>query len=114
VAQGGIQAAEHVAKLVTYDLSVGLREPARREPFGYRDKGNMATIGRSHAIAEIGKVHLTGLAAWLAWLALHLFFLVGLRNRISVLIQWTYSYFSYKRGARIILGLESSTPPPPK
>jgi NADH dehydrogenase len=114
VAQGGIQSAEHIAKLITYDLSVGVRDPAQREAFAYHDKGNMATIGRSHAIAEIGKVRLTGLAAWLAWLALHLFFLIGLRNRISVLLQWTYSYFSYKRGARVILGLESSLPPPPK
>lgn len=113
VAQGGIQGGAHVAKLVARDLAEGPREPAQREAFAYRDKGNMATIGRSHAIAEIGKLHLTGMIAWLAWLALHLFFLIGLRNRLAVLMQWTYAYFTYKRGARIILGLESSDPPPP-
>jgi NADH dehydrogenase len=114
VAQGGIQEGDHVAKLIARDLTAGEREPTQREAFAYHDKGNMATIGRSHAIAEIGKLHLTGLVAWLAWLALHLFFLIGLRNRISVLIQWTYSYFSYKRGARVILGMEISDLPPPK
>jgi NADH dehydrogenase len=114
VAQGGIQGGAHVAKLIAHDLTAGLRTPAQREPFAYHDKGNMATIGRSHAIAEIGKLHLTGLMAWLAWLALHLFFLIGLRNRISVLIQWTYAYFSYRRGARIIHGMTFSDQPPPK
>ncbi len=114
VAQGGIQGGQHVARLLTYDLSTTARSPEQREAFAYRDKGNMATIGRSHAIAEIGRIRLSGVPAWLAWLALHLFFLIGLRNRVSVLIQWTYSYFSYRRGARIILGLESDTPPPPK
>ena len=82
-----------------------------RRAFAYWDKGNMATIGRTHAIAEIGKLHLTNYSAWLSWLALHLFFLIGLRNRISVLIQWTYSYFTYQRGARIIMGLGDSPPP---
>jgi len=112
VAQGGIQGGAHVAKLIAHDLAAGPRAPAQREPFAYHDKGNMATIGRSHAIAEIGKLHLTGLMAWLAWLALHLFFLIGLRNRISVLIQWTYAYFTYRRGARIIHGMTFSAPPP--
>lgn len=111
VCQGGIQGGAHVAKLIARDLAGGPREPAQREAFAYNDKGNMATIGRSHAIAEIGKLHLTGLMAWLAWLALHLFFLIGFRNRLSVLLQWTYAYFSYKRGARIILGMEPSAPP---
>jgi NADH dehydrogenase len=114
VAQGSIQGAIHVAKLMARDMAEGAREPAQREAFAYRDKGNMATIGRSRAIAEIGKLHLTGFPAWLAWLALHLFFLVGFRNRISVLIQWTFSYFTYKRGARIIHGIDEAHPPPTK
>ena len=112
VCQGGMQGGAHVAKLIARDLTGGPREPATREAFAYNDKGNMATIGRSHAIAEIGRLHLTGLVAWLAWLALHLFFLIGFRNRISVLLQWTYAYFSYKRGARIILGMKDTAPPP--
>ncbi len=104
VCQGGMQGGAHVAKLIARELRGG--DPAGREAFAYHDKGSMATIGRSRAIAEIGKLHLSGLAAWAAWLALHLFFLIGFRNRMSVLLHWTYSYFSYKRGARIILGLE--------
>lgn len=112
VAQAGMQGGMHAAKIIARDLAEGPRDPAQREAFAYRDKGNMATIGRSHAIAELGKLHLTGPVAWLAWLALHLFFLIGLRNRISVLIEWTYSYFSYKRGARIIMGMDDSGPPP--
>jgi NADH:ubiquinone reductase (H+-translocating) len=103
VCQGGMQGGAHVAKLIAREIRGG--DPAQREAFAYHDKGSMATIGRSRAIAEIGRLHLSGLAAWLAWLALHLFFLIGFRNRISVLLHWTYSYFSYKRGARIILGL---------
>ncbi len=103
VAQGGIQGGAHVAKVIARELREG--PGAVRPAFAYWDKGNMATIGRTHAIAQIGKLHLTDYPAWLSWLALHLFFLIGLRNRISVLIQWTYSYFTYRRGARIILGL---------
>ena len=62
----------------------------------------MATIGRSAAVAWIGKFKFSGLLAWLAWLFIHLIFLIGFRNKLAVLLQWTYSYFSYKRSARII------------
>ena len=72
--------------------------------FHYFDKGNMATIGRSRAIAEIGKLHLTGWIAWMAWLLIHIFFLIGFRNRAIVLFQWAWSYFTYQRGARLITG----------
>jgi NADH dehydrogenase len=65
----------------------------------------MATIGRSAAVAWIGKLHFSGFLAWLAWLLIHLIFLVGFRNRLAVLIQWTYSYLTYKRSARIITSL---------
>jgi NADH:quinone reductase (non-electrogenic) len=66
----------------------------------------MATIGRSAAVALIGKIKLSGFIAWLAWLFIHLIFLIGFRNRAAVLLQWTYAYFAYKRGARIITKLE--------
>ena len=66
----------------------------------------MATIGRSAAVARIGKLEVTGFPAWLAWLGIHLIFLVGFRNKLAVLLQWTYSYFTFKRGARIITGLK--------
>ena len=95
-----------MAKTIACELKEGPK--AVRRAFAYWDKGNMATIGRTHAIAEIGKLHLTNYSAWLSWLALHLFFLIGLRNRISVLIQWTYSYFTYRRGARIIMGMSEA------
>jgi len=104
VAQGAMQGGAHVARLMAYDIAVGARRPEQREAFAYRDKGNMATIGRSAAIAQIGRIHLSGFPAWAIWLVLHLVFLIGLRNRISVLTQWIYSYFAYKRGARIIMG----------
>ncbi|MFO0665233.1 MAG: NAD(P)/FAD-dependent oxidoreductase [Polyangiaceae bacterium] len=75
-----------------------------RSPFRYKDKGTMATIGRSRAIAQTGKMHLTGMTAWLAWLFVHLLFLIGYRNRIVVLFNWAWSYVFYKRGARLITG----------
>ena len=79
-------------------------EGKARETFRYVDKGSMATIGRSRAIAEIGRLKLTGFPAWLAWLAVHIVFLIGFRNRFAVLFNWAYQYFAYQRGARIITG----------
>jgi NADH:ubiquinone reductase (H+-translocating) len=75
-----------------------------RQNFHYLNKGNLATIGRAAAIAEFGKIHISGFLAWLAWLFIHIFFLIGFRNRIIVLIQWAWSYFTYERGARLITG----------
>lgn len=105
VAQGAIQMGKHVAELIEGELRGQHYAPVGRKPFAYKDKGSMATIGRSAAVAEIGGRKLTGLPAWLAWLAVHLMFLIGFRNKFSVLVQWIYSYFTYKRGARIITGL---------
>jgi NADH dehydrogenase len=110
VAQGAMQGGTFVAKLIAEDLRVGARRPEERPPFAYWDKGNMATIGRSKAIAQIGKAHFSGFVAWMMWLGLHIVFLVGLRNRISVFLNWIYSYFSYRRGARIILDGEIAKP----
>lgn len=76
--------------------------PKKRPTFKYWDKGTMATIGRSAAVAWIGRFKFSGYPAWLAWLFIHLIFLIGFRNRLSVLFQWTWSYFSFKRSARII------------
>ena len=80
----------------------GVRGNSQRPTFKYWDKGTMATIGRSAAVAQIGRIKLSGYPAWLAWLFIHLIFLIGFRNRVAVLLQWTYAYFTYKRGARII------------
>jgi NADH dehydrogenase len=73
-------------------------------PFHYKDKGSLATIGRSSAVADLGRVKLSGPPAWLAWLFLHVLFLVGFRNRVMVLLQWAWSFISYDRGARLITG----------
>jgi NADH dehydrogenase len=73
-------------------------------PFEYFDKGQMATVGRSRAIAMIQRIHLRGFMAWLAWLLVHIIYLVGFKNRIIVLITWAWSYFTYKRGARLVTG----------
>jgi NADH dehydrogenase len=75
------------------------------EPFRYRDLGNMATIGRASAVADLGWARISGYVAWLAWLFIHLLWLVGFRNRLSVLIQWAASYFTYQRSARLITGI---------
>ncbi len=72
--------------------------------FSYFDKGSMATIGRHAAIAEMGKIHLSGFIAWVAWLFIHLIFLIGFRNRAAALFNWVWSYFTYQRGARLITG----------
>jgi NADH dehydrogenase len=106
VAQGALQMGEHAAKTILHEMRVArdAAEPHAREPFAYFDKGSMATIGRSAAVAQIRKLELSGMVAWLAWLVVHLMFLVGFRSKISVLLQWIYSYFTYKRGARVITG----------
>jgi NADH dehydrogenase len=74
-----------------------------REKFEYLDKGSLATIGRSHAIAEFpGNIHISGYFAWLSWLFIHLLFLVGFRNRFLVMIEWAWSYITYNHSARLI------------
>jgi NADH dehydrogenase len=78
-----------------------------RKPFHYFDRGTMATIGRAAAVAEIRRLHLWGPIAWLAWLVVHIFFLIGFENRMLVLFQWAWSYLSYERGARLITGTPS-------
>ena len=103
VSPAAMQMARHVARIIANELTSGPGN-AQRPAFKYRDRGTMATIGRSAAVAWIGKLHFSGWFAWLAWLLVHLIFLIGFRNKLSVLIQWTYSYFTYKRSARLITG----------
>ena len=93
--QGGVSVARNIART--------LRGEARA-PFHYRDKGNMATIGRARAIAENRGMKLTGFVAWLTWLFVHVLFLIGFRNRIVVLLEWAWSYLTWQRGARLITG----------
>jgi NADH dehydrogenase len=75
-----------------------------RTAFTYHDKGMLATIGRNAAIADFGPVHLSGLVAWLAWLFIHILFLVGFRNRVAVLFDWALSYLTFERAIRLITG----------
>jgi NADH dehydrogenase len=100
VSPAAMQMGRFTADLIDDEIAFG---PASKRPaFKYWDKGIMATIGRSAAVAKIGNFEFSGLLAWLVWLFIHLIFLVGFRNKISVLLQWFYSYINYKRGARII------------
>jgi NADH dehydrogenase len=96
--QEGIYAADVVRKEVKRGAI------AERTPFRYHDLGQMATIGRSRAIAEFGRLRLVGYFAWWFWLLVHIYRLSGFRNRLSVLIQWAWSYWTYSRGARLIVG----------
>jgi NADH dehydrogenase len=94
-----MQAGRHVARQIARQLD---GQPSL--PFRYRNKGTMATIGRRAAVAELpGRIKLRGGLAWLAWLGLHLVFLVGKRNRLSVLLNWGWNYLTWDRGPRIIL-----------
>ena len=90
-------------KTAAHNIGAELRGEPRKN-FHYFNKGNLATIGRAAAVAEFGKIHISGFVAWLAWLFVHVFFLIGFRNRIIVLVQWAWSYFTYERGARLITG----------
>jgi NADH dehydrogenase len=107
VAPVAIQEGRYVAKLIRREVGLSgatKGQPVARAPFHYWDKGSLATIGRAAAVAEFGKIHISGFLAWLAWLFVHIFFLIGLQNRVLVMIQWAWSYFTYERGARLITG----------
>jgi len=99
VAAVAMQQGRWVARQVAADLAGNARIA-----FHYDDKGSLATIGRAAAVAQFGKVHISGFLAWLSWLFVHIFFLIGFRNRIIVMIQWAWSYFTYDRSARLITG----------
>jgi NADH dehydrogenase len=107
--QMGVHAAENVVRAVR-------GEPLA--PFRYRDKGSLATIGRSRAVGVIGRLHLSGFVAWAAWLLVHIFFLIGFRNRFVVMFTWTWAYVTWQRSARLILGRDrgepASSPPEPR
>jgi len=99
VAPVAMQQGRYVARQIAADLA---GKP--RKNFHYVDKGSLATIGRAAAIAQFGKLHISGFIAWLSWLFIHIFFLIGFRNRILVLFQWAWSYVTYARSARLITG----------
>jgi NADH dehydrogenase len=108
VSPAAMQMARHVARIIRGELRGELAPRTSRLAFRYWNKGIMATIGRSAAVAQIGRVECSGWLAWVAWLLIHLLFLIGFRNKAAVLLQWSYSYFTYKLGSRIVTGIDCS------
>ena len=102
VAPAAKQMGNHVAAAIRARL-----DGRALAPFRYRDYGNLATIGRMAAVVHLGRLELSGALAWWFWLTAHIFFLIGFRNRIAVMLDWTWAYWSYQRAARIILGRDS-------
>jgi NADH dehydrogenase len=104
MAQGAIQGAKYASRAIRAELKAGtpaVGEPfhnARREPFHYFDKGSMATVSRFSAVAKVGRLELSGFVAWVAWLLLHLVYLVGFRSKLTTVISWTTTFFTMNRG----------------
>jgi NADH dehydrogenase len=97
-----MQMGTQAAHMIEADM-----EGRPRKPFHYFDKGDMATIGRNRAVADVKwpfKAHWSGFAAWITWLTVHIFFLVGFRNRVLVMVQWAWTYLTLGHGARLIMG----------
>jgi NADH dehydrogenase len=100
VAPAAMQMGRHAARMIEADL-----RGEERRPFRYRNKGSLATIGRARAVADFGRVRFGGFLAWVSWLAIHIFYLIGFRNRLLVIVSWAWSYLTFRRGARIITGV---------
>jgi NADH dehydrogenase len=118
VAPVAIQQGRYAARLVRERLQ-GRATP----PFHYRDKGNLATIGRARAVADLRFVRLSGFLAWVMWLVVHLWYLIGFQNRLLVVIRWSFSFVTHGRGARLITAVDGgeararpaeATPPAPE
>ena len=109
IAPAAKQMGAHAAKCITASLAGG-----SRAAFRYRDFGTLATIGRRAAVVDLRGYHFSGTLAWCFWLAAHIFFLIGFRNRLVVLIDWAAAYFTYDRSARIIAKAPQSEPDRPR
>lgn len=125
VSQGALQMGRYVAKVISAELRASARtwrsakaavhggeseaRKLRATGFHYKDYGAMATVGKSRAVVEIGRLRFGGLLAWLAWMALHITVLIGFRNRLAVLSSWVYSYLFFRRGSRLITGLSPTS-----
>jgi len=105
VCQGAIQGGRHAAAMIVGDLA---GKP--RRPFHYKDKGSLATIGRSSAVMQVGKTSRHGFFAWLLWWVIHIFYLIGFKNRFFVMLSWMWSWLSFRRGARLITGAVGPLP----
>jgi NADH dehydrogenase len=106
VAPAAIQEGSYVASVISRRVT----DQEQGKAFHYTNKGNLATVGRSYAIVDIGPFRLTGLIAWVMWLIVHIYFLVGFRNRFVAIFQWAWTYFTFARGARLIISGEKSEP----
>jgi NADH dehydrogenase len=113
VAPVAMQQGRYVADLITRRI-----QGRPEQPFHYHDKGNVATVGRSFAIVDLGRVKLSGFLAWVLWMAIHIFYLIGFRNRLLVMLEWAWAYFTFQRGARLITwqtpSAEAETMSPPE
>src|SRR5690606_31800876 len=98
VATVALQQGRYAARTILRD-----RKGLPREPFKYRDKGQMATIGRRRAVLETRSLRMAGFLAWILWLVVHIYYLTGFKNRLLVLLQWSWSYLTFARGARLIV-----------
>jgi len=107
VAQGALQGGRYVAKIIAREAR---GKDGVREPFRYHDKGNMATIGRRNAIVATKRVSISGFFAWLLWWVVHIFYIVGFRNRLLVMFSWAWSWLTFRRGARLITGHHGQLP----
>jgi NADH dehydrogenase len=99
VAPAAIQMGEATADNIARSIA-----RRARQPFRYRNKGNLATIGRAAAVADFGRMHIGGVIAWFMWLFVHIFFLIGFRNRLIVMVEWAWAYFTHRRPTRLITG----------
>jgi NADH dehydrogenase len=99
IAPVAMQEGRYVATLINQELA-----PEQRSPFVYTDRGMLATIGRAQAVAQIGPVHISGFLAWALWCMVHIFFLIGFRNRVRVMSEWAWFYLTFKPGARLLFG----------
>ncbi|HZP83981.1 MAG TPA: NAD(P)/FAD-dependent oxidoreductase [Chthonomonadaceae bacterium] len=113
VAPVAMQQGRYVADLITRRI-----QGRPEQPFHYHDKGNVATVGRSFAIVDLSRVKLSGFLAWVLWMAIHIFYLIGFRNRLLVMLEWAWAYFTFQRGARLITwqtpSAEAETMSPPE
>jgi NADH dehydrogenase len=105
VAQPAMQEGGHAAR-----NAVRLLKGEATEPFRYLDKGIMATIGRAAAVARVGRFEFGGFFAWLLWVFIHIWYLIGFRNRLVVMLEWAWAYFSFSRNSRVIMD-RSALPP---
>jgi NADH dehydrogenase len=97
-----MQEGRFVAKILGKRIQRGHNDPGLKSKFVYKNKGNLATVGRKFAVADLGFVQLSGFVAWFAWILVHIYYLIGFRNRLLVIIQWAWAYLTFQRGARLI------------